>query len=197
VTAALAAAPLDVARARRLTAQLRQQLAGALQLLHQVHDGRAWAVLGYDSWDAYCDAELPELAQLRLPIADRRDAVAALRGRGMSVRAIAKPLGLSVGTVHADLKAADVQLATVTSLDGRLRPGKAAAAEPAPVVTGAQRTVDLVAAAGERGLTVRELCRKTGWHHGQASGQLSRLAARRRVRAVAVFRDGCAAYRLS
>lgn len=194
MSAVPAAAPLDVARARRLTAQLREQLAGALELLHQVHDGRAWAVLGYDTWDAYCDAELPELARLRLPIAERRDAVTTLRGRGMSVRAIAKPLGLSVGTVHADLKAAGDQLATVTSLDGRQRPAaRQAAAEPAPVVTGAQRTVDLVTAAGERGLTVRELCRRTGWHHGQASGQLSRLA-KRRIRATGVLRDGYVTY---
>lgn len=188
------AQPLDVARARRLTKQLQDALSLSLDLLGQVFEGRAWEVLGHESWEAYCAAELPQLAQLRLPLEERRAAVAELRGRGMSLRAIGAPLGLSANTVRADAAAAGVQLATVTSLDGRQRPGKGADVAPAPVKTGAQRTVDLVAKAGERGLTVRELCKKTGWHHGQASGQLSRLAARRRVRAQAVFRDGCAAY---
>lgn len=194
MTAAPAFAPLDVARARRLTKQLQDALDLSLDLLGQVFDGQAWKVLGHDSWEAYCAKELPQLAQLRIPLEERRAAVAELRGRGMSLRAIGAPLGLAANTVRADLKAAGVQLATVTSLDGRQRPAAAAAVEPAPVVSGAQRTVDLVTAAGERGLTVRELCKKTGWHHGQASGQLSRLAKRGRVRAVAVFRDGCATY---
>lgn len=197
MTAAAAPAPLDFISAKRLTKQLRETLDLALDLLTEAFDGQAWVALDYPSWDAYCETELPQLAILGkgMPVGERRAAVAELRGRGMSLRAIAKPLGLSPNTVKADAAAAGVQLATVTSLDGRTRPAAAADVVPAPApVSGAQRTVDLVAAAGERGLTVRELCKKTGWHHGQASGQLSRLAKRGRVRAVAVFRDGCATY---
>lgn len=201
MTAAAAPAPLDYMAARRLTKQLRETLDLALDLLTEAFDGRAWVALDYPSWEAYCETELPQLAILGkgLPVAQRQAAVAELRGRGMSLRAIAKPLGLSPNTVKADAAAAGVQLASVTSLDGRARPSTSAKtsperAQPAATVSGAQRTVDLVTAAGERGLTVRELCKKTGWHHGQASGQLSRLAKRRRVRVVAVFRDGCATY---
>jgi hypothetical protein len=190
MSALTAAAPLDVARARRLTKQLQEALTLAVDLLGEAFEGRAWEVLGYPSWDEYCAAELPQLAQLRLPLEERRAAVATMRGRGMSTRAIAAPLGLSVGTVHSDLKASDVQLATVTSLDGRQRPGAAAAAAPAPRLTNVARTVLLVREAGTEGLTVRDLCRRTRWHHGQASATLCRLAAAGRIRYVAPERRG-------
>lgn len=190
MTAVRAAGPLDVARARRLTKQLREALTVAVDLLGEAFEGRAWEALDYPTWEAYCAAELPELAQLRMPLEERRAAVSELRGRGMSTRAIAAPLGLSVGTVHADLKAGGVQLATVTSLDGRQRPGVAAAAAPAPRLTNVARTVLIVREAGAEGLTVRDLCRRTRWHHGQASATLCRLAAAGRIRYVAPARRG-------
>ncbi len=48
--------------------------------------------------------------------------------------------------------------------------------------------------AGADGLTVHELCRRTGWHHGQGSAALSRLARQRRLEATSTRRQGCAAY---
>jgi len=198
MTAVLAAAPLDVARIRKTIREVRKSLATARDVLAGLHaelaPTKGWTKLGHTSWEALCAAELPELPEL-LTLTQKRELAVALRRQGLSYRAAAAPAGVSPRSVQTWAEDAGVVLATVTSLDGRERPAKAAAAAPAPVVSGAQRTVDLVAAAGERGLTVRELCKKTGWHHGQASGQLSRLAARRRVRAVAVFRDGCATYR--
>ena len=177
MTAPAAAAPLDVARARRLTKQLQDALSLSLDLLHQVFDGQAWRVLGHASWDAYCAAELPQLAQLRLPLDERRAVVAELRGRGMSLRAIAAPLGLSANTVKADAAAAGVQLASVTSLDGRQRPGRSAAALPAPRprVQRVDQVVALVRAAGEDGLTVHQLVAATRWSQSAASAALSRL----------------------
>lgn len=168
---------LDVARARRLTAQLREALAGALQLLAEAFDGRAWEVLDYASWDAYCAAELPELAQLRLPLEQRRATVSALRGSGMSVRAIATPLGLSVGTVHADLKAAGDQLATVTSLDGRARPAMTEGSSAArPRLTNVARAVLVVREAGAAGVTVHQLGKRLRLNQCATSALLSRLA---------------------
>ena len=189
---------LDVARIRRTLRGVREHLAAARDILAALHaelaPTKGWQALGHASWEELCRAELPELAEL-MTLAQKKELVVELRRAGLSYRAAAAPAGVSPASAKTWAEDAGVELATVTSLDGRVRPGKVAAAEPAPVVTGAQRTVDLVLAAGVRGLTVRELCKKTGWHHGQASGQLSRLASRRRVVAVAVFRDQCATYR--
>jgi hypothetical protein len=176
VSAAAAAGPLDVARARRLTAQLREALTLAVELLEQAYDGQAWRALGYGSWVDYCAAELPQLAQLRIPVEERRSAVAELRGRGWSVRAIAAPLGLSAGTVHSDLKATGTTLATVTSLDGRQRPASAGERPAAPRLSNVARAALIVREAGPGGITVRALCARTRWHHGQASATLTRLA---------------------
>jgi len=176
MSAIAAAAPLDVARARRLTRQLREALTVAVDLVVQVFEGRAWEALGYVSWDEYCEQELPELAQLRLTIEQRRETVSALRGSGLSVRAIAKPLGLSVGTVHADLKAAGVELATVTSLDGRIRPA-AGQSVKAPRLTNVARAVLVVREAGVGGVTVHELAKRLRLNQCATSALLSRLAA--------------------
>lgn len=174
---AAAARRLDVVRARRLTADLRRALSGALQLLAEVFEGRAWEVLGYPSWEDYCATELPELAKLRLPLEERRATVTALRGSGMSVRAIATPLGLSVGTVHADLKAAGDQLATVTSLDGRARPAAAMTEGAArPRLTNVARAVLVVREAGEAGVTVHQLGKRLRLNQCATSALLSRLA---------------------
>jgi hypothetical protein len=190
MSAITAAAPLDVARARRLTKRLREALTVAVDLLGQAFDGRAWEALGYASWEEYCTAELPELAQVRMPLEERRSAVAELRGRGMSTRAIAAPLGLSVGTVHSDLKSAGVQLATVTSLDGRQRPSAAPAAVPAPRRPKTARVVDVVRSAGAEGVSVVDVCERTRWGRHLVAPTLTRLAEAGRIRYVAPERRG-------
>lgn len=170
---------LDAVRARKLTRRLQEALDLSIDLLGQAFDGRAWSALGFPTWEAYCAAELPQLAQLRLPLEERRAAVAELRARGMSTRAIAAPLGLSVGTVHGDLKGAP-KLATVTSLDGRSRPAAAAAA-PRRRVCRTDRVVQLVADAGPDGVTVRDVCERFRWSQHVASATLTRLAAAGRI----------------
>jgi hypothetical protein len=54
------------ATARALTDQLRQSLSLSWELLVEAYQRRAWAALGYATWDAYTDAELGEV-RLRLP----------------------------------------------------------------------------------------------------------------------------------
>lgn len=189
-----AVGPLDVARARRLTKQLREALSVAVDLLGQAFDGRAWEALGYASWEQYCTTELPELAILGkgMPTAERRATVAALRtGRSMSLRAIGKPLGLSAQTVQRDLEAAGVQLATVTSLDGRQRP--AAAAQPAvrrPRVKRTDRVVELLAGSGAEGMNVRDVARALRWSQHITSATLTRLAEAGRITYVRPVRRG-------
>jgi hypothetical protein len=87
--------------ARALTDQLRQSLSVSWELLVEAYERRAWAALGYSSWDAYTDAELGEV-RLRLPRQDRQEVVASMTEAGMSTRAIGAALGVGIGTVHRD-----------------------------------------------------------------------------------------------
>lgn len=45
--------------AEKLTLAIRAHGAKLGQLLHEAYDGQAWAALGYRSWSAYVEAELP------------------------------------------------------------------------------------------------------------------------------------------
>jgi len=174
---AAAVAPLDVARARRLTARLREALADAVDLLSEAYDGQAWKALGYPSWTAYCSTELPELEQL-LTTAQKRDVVVALRGRGLSLRAAAAPARWSAATAKTWTDVAGVQLATVTSLDGRQRPAAAAGERPAkPRLTKDARAVLIVREAGDAGVTVHALAKRLRLNQCATSALLSRLAA--------------------
>lgn len=173
---AAAATRLDVARARRLTEQLRDALSLSLDLLREAFDGRAWEVLDYPSWEAYCARELPDLAKLKLPVEERRAAVSTLRAAGFSTRAIAAPLGLGVGTVHRDLAAAGEQLATVTSLDGIRRPATAGERAPRPRLTNVARAVLVVREAGDAGVTVHEVTRRLRLSQSSTSALLCTLA---------------------
>jgi hypothetical protein len=94
--------------ARSLTDQLRgalavlaDQLEIAANLYIEAYQLRAWAALGYPSWDAYLDAELGEV-RARLSRAQRLPAVVSMTEAGMSNRAIGSVLGVSEGTVRAD-----------------------------------------------------------------------------------------------
>ena len=89
------------ATARALTDQLRQSLAVSWELLVEAYQRRAWAALGYSTWDAYTDAELGEV-RLRLPREERREVVASMTEAGMSTRAIGSALGVHHDTVSED-----------------------------------------------------------------------------------------------
>jgi len=173
---AAAVAPLDVARARRLTARLREALADAVALLSEAYDGQAWKALGYPSWTAYCSTELPELEQL-LTTAQKRDVVVALRGRGLSLRAAAAPAGVSAATAKTWADEAGVQLATVTSLDGRQRPASTDVVPNRPKLTNIARAVLVVREAGDAGVTVHALAKRLRLNQCATSALLSRLAA--------------------
>lgn len=89
------------AEARALTDQLATSLRVSWELLIEAYQRRAWAALGYDSWDAYTDAELGE-TRLRLPREERREVVASMTEAGMSTRAIGSALGINKETVVKD-----------------------------------------------------------------------------------------------
>jgi hypothetical protein len=177
VSAAPAAAPLDLVTVRRKLREARQALAAAVELLGELYDGQAWKALGYVSWAELCDAELPELKQL-LTAGEKRSLVVDLRQRGMSLRAAAAPAGISAATAKTWLDDAGVQLATVTSLDGRVRPASSSVAKPdKPRLTNVARAVLIVRGAGEDGATVHDVTAKLRLNQCAVSALLSRLAA--------------------
>ncbi|MFE0039396.1 hypothetical protein [Streptomyces sp. NPDC059015] len=92
--------------ARALTDRIKIAVEGTWQLIREAYTSRTWAVLGYDTWDAYCTAEFGE-TRLRLPREERQEVVASLRDSGLSVRAIASATGMGYGTVTRDLAATD------------------------------------------------------------------------------------------
>lgn len=168
---------LTSSSARALTERLRGALVVAHDLLAAAYTGRAWEALGYPSWAAYCQGELVLERSLRLPRDQRRDVVGALADAGMPKRAIAASLGVADQTVRADL---------------------GATRSPAPLLEqGVPKTSQaalLLASAGDVGLTVHELCRRTGWHHGSASRVLHDLHRQHRAVRALLYRGGCGVY---
>ena len=174
---------------------------------------RDWLRYGLPSWEAYVESVTP--AGLRITVdADLLvDRIVELTNEGMTVRAVGPVVGLGKSKVAQLLARPDVAeritRTTREGLDGRTQTAaraKRAPAAPAPSVTvteqpaapavsSVQQVVDLVAAA-PAGLTVVDVCAALGWHHGQASGALSR--AERRGRLVRVHVPGArfGSYRL-
>lgn len=194
-------------RAERRAEEIRANLKGAAAMLREARENGDAEVLGYDSHGAYVVDRFGDvLADIRMETEDRRAVVDAMRTAGASHRQIVRELRVSAGTVANDIKiTGDHAPDMVVGDDGRTRAARAtqglvaggdgtpgAATTQAPTV--ADRTVARVAAAGPSGLTVRELCKKEKWHHGQASGALSRVHRQGRVARSTVYRDGCAAY---
>lgn len=176
MSAVPAAAPLDLVTVRRKLRDVREALAGAVALLGELYDGRAWVALGLSSWQELVDAELPELAQL-LTVGEKRALVVDLRGRGLSLRAAAAPAGVSAATAKTWTDEAGVQLASVTSLDGRIRPAARDDKIVKPRLTNVARAILVVREAGERGVTVHELGKRLRLNQCATSALLSRLAA--------------------
>ena len=174
MSAVAAAAPLDLVSVRRKLRDAREAMAAAVQLLGELYAGRAWVALELPSWEALCERELPELKQL-LTITEKRALVVDLRRSGLSLRAAATPAGVSVGAAKKWTDEAGVQLATVTSLDGRSRP--ATSTSTRPKLTNVARAVLVVREAGAAGVTVHDLARRLRLNQCAASALLSRLAA--------------------
>ena len=101
-----------------------------VSLIEQAESGKAWQVLGYESWPAYVAAEFSG-ALAGLGKAERIPITAKLSATGMSTRAISAVTETSVGTVHSDVVAAGVQdlntSQNVVGLDGKtyVRNGRA------------------------------------------------------------------------
>jgi len=106
--------------ARALTDRIKIAVEGTWQLIREAYTSRTWAVLGYETWDAYCTAEFGE-TRLRLPREERQEVVASLRDSGLSTRAIASATAMSEATVRRDLSAtaSNDAVASVTGVNGK------------------------------------------------------------------------------
>ncbi|MBF6333420.1 hypothetical protein [Nocardia transvalensis] len=104
---------LDENEARELTAKIQrawldiaERIEATRDLIVQAYLGRAWSLMGYDSWVEYCNAEFA-LSKMKIPRETRYALVADLRQIGkMSTRSIAAVVGADQHTVIRDLKSA-------------------------------------------------------------------------------------------
>jgi hypothetical protein len=99
---------LSVDGARRLTERIRlvaQNVADNVEklrdLVSEARESDVHQVLGYASWTAYLKDVFGD-EPLRLARDVRQELVAELSAQGMSTRAIAPIVGVSVGTIHTD-----------------------------------------------------------------------------------------------
>lgn len=116
--------------ARALTDRIKVAVEGTWLLIQEAYTSRAWAALGYETWDVYCSAEFGT-ARLRLPREERQEVVASLRESGMSLRAISSATGVSPATAMRDSRVSDETPAVILGMDG----GTYAATRPAPEQT--------------------------------------------------------------
>ncbi len=93
---------LSSAGAEQVTVQIRAMVERAWEYIAVAYQGRAHLALGYRTWDEYVDARLGDL-RLTVPREERAEAVTRMSNARMSVRAIAKVLGVGIGTVHRGL----------------------------------------------------------------------------------------------
>jgi hypothetical protein len=93
---------LNPIEARALTDQIKTGVEAVWQLVTQAYTERAWAALGYRSWDDYLVIEFGR-SRLQLPREDRAEVVSSMRESGLSERAIAAATGLGRTTVQREL----------------------------------------------------------------------------------------------
>ncbi|ALB02532.1 hypothetical protein [Kocuria palustris] len=127
--------PLNEADARELTDQIAEGLADVHSLIVQAWEGRVWEALGFETWDAWIDANFRGL-QLRPPREQREEVVLSMREAGMSMRAISQATDLSYGTVNRSARSGDPngspeRDSNVVGLDGKSYKRPAPTAEDA------------------------------------------------------------------
>lgn len=120
-SAQLVEAQLTGTEARALTDKIKIAVEGTWHLIEEAYTSRAWAALGYDTWDDYCTREFGT-SRLRLPREERQEVVASLRESGLSARAISAATGLGLGTVQREISAGvpnGTPAKPVTGTDGK------------------------------------------------------------------------------
>lgn len=114
--------------ARNLTDKIKAGTAALWELIKEAYASRAWASLGYASWDDYCTQEFGT-SRIRLPREERREVVSSMREIGMSTRAIASATGTNRETIRQELTrdkklSPESDPAPVTGVDGKTYEGR-------------------------------------------------------------------------
>lgn len=178
---------LDRARAKAITRKLAGAADLLLDLVVEAYEGRVWEVLGHGSWAEYTAAEVPGLSVIGkgLPVEARREAVAVLRGRGLSLRGVSEVLGIAPNTVRTDAAAAGVVLAEVRGIDGSRRaPVAGPDRAPAPKLTNVARAVLVLREVGEEGIDAVTMAKRLRKDVRSAAALLCRLSKPEDGRAV-------------
>jgi hypothetical protein len=177
--------------ARRLTDEIRGNLAAAAVGLQVAEEGQAHTALGYAHFHEYCLAEFGDIRELRLPVATRRALVRSMCDAGLSVTDMVKALGFSRGTIQADRIAVGASDAKPT---GQVVPLHEPEANPYAGLSQPREALARVAAQADRGLTCRELEHETGWLHQSASPALRKIERRGWVARDGRLRGGFGVY---
>lgn len=111
-------AAMTEAEAREAIDGIKVNLTDVAELAEALWLGRGWIPLGYGSWEELVAVEIAPLMP-RLALQDRRNTVADLTTAGLSQRAIAPIVGVSVGTVNADLQVFRTEQVPTVGLDGK------------------------------------------------------------------------------
>lgn len=105
-------------RINRLLVDMGRVIADLEAAIKEAFDGRAWAALGFASWEEYCEQfrevakELPDEQQVQLSH--------SLRSHGLSHRAIAAATGRSRSTVQRQVaQSGPPEPSTVKGIDGK------------------------------------------------------------------------------
>lgn len=113
--------------ARALTDQIIETTETLWGLISEAYQKRAWAALGYESWEDYVAVEFGS-ERLSVSRAERPSVVGILREAGLSFRAISDVTGDAVSTCHRALDALEdedemtgevVELDSVRGKDGK------------------------------------------------------------------------------
>jgi hypothetical protein len=118
---------LTEGEARALTDQIIETTETLWGLISEAYQKRAWAALGYESWEDYVAVEFGS-ERLSVSRAERPSVVGILREAGLSFRAISDVTGDAVSTVYRALDALEdedemtgevVELDSVRGRDGK------------------------------------------------------------------------------
>ncbi|QEU91376.1 hypothetical protein [Streptomyces kanamyceticus] len=107
-----------------LTNRIKVGIGRLWEDVQAAYAGRAWAALGYRTWDRYCREEFGSAA-IRIPLEERPEVVESLRSAGLSNRAVASVTGLSEATVRRTAQGASSGAPeTVVGTDGKHYPAR-------------------------------------------------------------------------
>jgi hypothetical protein len=167
--------------------RIKAHVTAAWSDIVEAYRQRDWITLGYADWDTLCAEEFGG-ARIALPIEDRREVVADLRGAGMSTRAIGSAIGVHHSTVADDLASVgNPTVEKVTGLDGRTRPATVTTTTRTTEATKVEQVVDL-----DTGEILNGTVTSEQWEAEQGPSLDDALAADPEVRAANVRRRGTA-----